>query len=376
MKYILNHIKNLYKGRLSRLDYFTSPLVLFLLVLAPILSSFGVYGIIDMLSSTGYSEVPSLLIFTYNITLFFSILFFLPVLIYFLVFVCGVIVRRGHDIGWSAWFSLFMYAIGQIIIIPLFFLFFQKSDKGENEYGSLLEGKYFHRIFGVNKIPRIVKYIYGFLVFLLTLVVALVFILMFSGHKEDTTNKKINPRMEEFMNYIEVTINWPKVKDEETGLSVNYPNSYSNKNYSPSNSNSKNKIFAHISDPDNISVLNIAKGYSPEIKSYDLYGLMSEAEQTTLARTLVELELSNTDYSIIEDNTEKHLIMGKFNTYQTNLILETRKFGNVKYTVISLKIGAHLITISGVVKDYQNNTLEDTNMRYMLRSLYVESQLE
>jgi uncharacterized membrane protein YhaH (DUF805 family) len=168
---MLNHIKNLYKGRLGRLDYFTSPIAVSFILLAPTILFFGAYGIVRLITSMNGVDVEPLS----GVGSFFSILaalYFIPAVVYYLIFLFSVVVRRGHDIEWSAGFSIFMYIIGQVIIVPLLFLLFQKSDKGENKYGTLPEGGYLYRVLGIKQIPKIVKYIYGIILVIILIVSA------------------------------------------------------------------------------------------------------------------------------------------------------------------------------------------------------------
>ncbi len=130
-KFMLNHIKNLYKGRLGRLDYFLT----FIFVLIPIVIAMSIAGLLRNLELDNLSSIFEIFSVIYAITIPFTLV--------------GAIIKRGHDIGWSGWFSVFMFLIGQLIIIPNLLLLFQRGDRGENEYGLKQEGHCFKRLFTV-----------------------------------------------------------------------------------------------------------------------------------------------------------------------------------------------------------------------------------
>jgi uncharacterized membrane protein YhaH (DUF805 family) len=125
MQKALSHFTNMYEGRLGRIDYFLASIFSICLFFV--------------------SFLPIMLMEN-NPVLGGGLSFFL--IIYWLVYHFGIITRRGHDIGWGGGFSVFMFLLGQAIVIPHFFLLFSK-DKNTNKYGEVAKGNFITR--GVGK---------------------------------------------------------------------------------------------------------------------------------------------------------------------------------------------------------------------------------
>lgn len=131
MKKIFGYLSGLFKGRLGRLDYFT-----FLYMLLPL------FAIVLIVLSALVERFLAFLGLDVNFVVI------LPIIIYLFLYV-SLVIRRGHDMGWSTLFSFFMSIIGIIIIIPYLFLLFKKSDEGENKYGVLSSGGYWKRLLNI-----------------------------------------------------------------------------------------------------------------------------------------------------------------------------------------------------------------------------------
>lgn len=129
---MFNHIKNLYKGRLGRFDYFFSFVIPILIVFIPM----SIAGALRSSELFPLAEIFEIFSFIYLFTIPFTVV--------------SAVIRRGHDIGWSGGFSISMFLIGQIIIIPNLLLLFQKGDMIENKYGSKKQGNFFQRFFNLN----------------------------------------------------------------------------------------------------------------------------------------------------------------------------------------------------------------------------------
>lgn len=137
-------VTSLFKGRLARLDYFTSQftvgimLGIVLLCLSLLNTWIGIFGIT---SGSSLSIVQEIIV---------TFLLYSAFISYF-TFIISIVVRRGHDIGWSAGFSILMLVISFFILIPALFLLFKKSNVSGDKYGNLNTGKYFQRIFNLSR---------------------------------------------------------------------------------------------------------------------------------------------------------------------------------------------------------------------------------
>ena len=139
MNNIGNTITSLFKGRLGRLDYFTSQFTV-AIMLGIILVCFSFLNT----WVTIFSALSTIQEIVVTFVLYLS-------LISYLTFIISIVVRRGHDIGWSAGFSVLMLVISFLILIPALILLFKKSNVSDNKYGNLNTGTYFQRIFNLGK---------------------------------------------------------------------------------------------------------------------------------------------------------------------------------------------------------------------------------
>jgi len=124
MKKFIGFAKNLYSGRIGRLDYFLSALFLFVAMI-PIYSSI----IVASALSSRNDLVGSLATFA-------TLIIFMIIIFYgWLVF--SVHVRRLHDAGMSGWYAL-LFLIPLVGFLFFIAMLFKKGDEGENEYGAII----------------------------------------------------------------------------------------------------------------------------------------------------------------------------------------------------------------------------------------------
>lgn len=144
MKKTLTLFKSLFKGRLARLDYFTSQFAFALMMLALVAPFAIISSVLSFLVATGVN-LNSIEAITSMVLSFVTTLAF----IFYYILIVSSIIRRGHDIGWSGLFSILMSILGILIIIPYLFLLFKKSEEGENKYGVLNSGSYWSRLLNI-----------------------------------------------------------------------------------------------------------------------------------------------------------------------------------------------------------------------------------
>ncbi len=145
MKKILGYLSGLFKGRLARLDYFTSQFAFALMAFVLILPFAIINSILSFLTTLTGTNLNFIGTF---INIIFSSIVTVAFILFYLLIVSSII-RRGHDIGWSGLFTVCMSVIGIVIIIPYLFLLFKKSDKEENKYGVLNRGGYWKRLLNI-----------------------------------------------------------------------------------------------------------------------------------------------------------------------------------------------------------------------------------
>lgn len=137
---MLNHIKNLYKGRLGRLDYFITGILTIPLIAIPF-TMFTLWFISDEVD-TNFPETTLVFFGTLGSVL-------LPISIYSIILLFGIITRRSHDTNSSGFFGLVIYVLGQLFLFPHLFLLFAKDKRPENYYGSIKQGNFLHRVFNL-----------------------------------------------------------------------------------------------------------------------------------------------------------------------------------------------------------------------------------
>lgn len=127
--------KNIEKeNRLSRVDFFLGTLLMFAIVTLPAMA-------LTVAMAARYSNY---IIYPLAILFLFSLLVF----IYFQI---SLIVRRGHDIGWSGLLSFFVVILGSFLVIPTLILYLIKGENGINKYGVRHTGTFIERIGGFKK---------------------------------------------------------------------------------------------------------------------------------------------------------------------------------------------------------------------------------
>ena len=136
---IISFVKNLFRGRLGRLDYFLflvsnlAVIILFILIVS------FISGIVSVFSPNS----PEISAFILIVAAIFAVIFwFIPVI--------SAQIRRLHDINMSGlWIPLlFVPGLGAIFAI---ILLFSRGNIGDNKYGKINSGgKFFNRILNLN----------------------------------------------------------------------------------------------------------------------------------------------------------------------------------------------------------------------------------
>lgn len=115
-----NYLENLYQGRMGRLNYFLSSILL------PIL--FLIFCAAIILLITFFVPYAPFLLPVILLVLFLGT-------IYYAYHGLSFYVRRLHDLGLSGWFLLLLF-VPLVNIILYFILLFKKGDLVDNTFGS------------------------------------------------------------------------------------------------------------------------------------------------------------------------------------------------------------------------------------------------